>query len=290
MGQNGRVSRRSEDSHSLIHQQFALLRLVSRISCHASRYVTAPLVFVLLLSLPATAKDLPDKNNPIGLHIKQTGAFNNIYDTCVTPDAVYVENKVTACRLLSKAPDWKVYLWRDKSKQMAQTTFADWCKQKIQRYAWASELIKPIKTQSSVLNGDKHFIYTFGTTTVVEPFLRSNFGSGKGGSGKGKGAKEEENSVEMDCLDYPGSSKTGPILGALQSLPALPGIPLTVKRLRPHGLREFALSTHLLEKTPIDKSVFELPKGYKPVKFSIEFVQGEARNENIKSLFEELAE
>ncbi len=290
MGQNGRVSQRSEDPYSLIistnkaHTSFVALTSFV-VTCLG---VTCFTVFAaaLIAPLPASAKDAATSNK--GLHLRQTGAYNNNYDIFVTPNAVRAYNLVTNCVIVSKAPDWNVYLWRDSSKQIAKVAFEKWCKEKYLRYAWAAELSKPIKTQSIKIEGRKHIIYTFGTTLVVEPILRSTLGSGKGGRGKPQGEKEEENHAEMECLDYANSDKIGPILDTLHSIPPVAGVPLTIKRIRASGNREFALSTQLIEEVPVKNSLLQIPKSYKPVDFSIDFMRGEARNAAVKSLFEEL--
>lgn len=248
-------------------------------------FVVTIAVAMLIAPNPCSAKDSGTSN--IGLHLRQTGAYNNNYDVYVTPNAVRAHNTVTNCILFSQGPDWTVYLWRDSSKQIARVPFEKWCKEKYLRYAWAAELSKPIKKRSVVEDGRKHIVYIFGSTLVIVPMMRSSLGTGKGGDGKAKGEKEEENHSEMDCLDCPNAEKIGPIIDTLHSMPSVAGVPLTIKRVRASGKREFALSTQLLEEVSVKKSLLQIPKSYKPVDFSIEFMHGEARREAVKSLFEE---
>lgn len=279
MGQNGRVSHGSEDSYSLI--KLNLLEKKPEYT-KAGRVTTilAAVVMALVFSSPLISAKAPTaqaKKN--GLHIKQRGAHNNHYDIVVTRDAVRVHNLVTGYTLVSRAPDWEIVLWRDSTKQITRVVSDVWCRQKIQMFAFASELRKPISTSSIIRGGDKHILYTFGTTSSVEPYF-ATLGHTQ--------TKNETNRTEMLCLDFPGCSKTGPILDVLQSFPILPGIPLSVIRIRPRGVREYGLSTELLEETAVDNTTFRTPKGYTQTEFSVDFVQGETRTENIKSIFEEL--
>lgn len=278
MGQNGRVSQGSEDSYSLI--KLSLLEKKPE-NAKAGRATTilAALVMALVFSSPSSAKAPTAQAKQNGLHIKQRGAHNNHYDIVVTSDAVRVHNLVTGYTLVSRAPDWEIVLWRDSTKQITHVASDVWCRQKIQMFAFASELRKPIATSNIIRGGDKHILYTFGTTSSVEPYFAT--------PGRTQ-TKNERNRTEMLCLDFPGCNKTGPILDVLQSFPLLPGIPLSVIRIRPRGVREYGLSTELLEETKVDNTIFRTPKGYTQTKFSVDFVQGETRTENIKSIFEEL--
>ncbi len=210
-----------------------------------------------------------------GFALDMTGAANNKYKVYLVPNMIRIKNMVTGCSIVSKGPDWNVSIWHDSTKQICQITLKEWSEHQIWPYSWPADLGKPLKTKRFTRNGLNHILYEFGTTIIIDPLFRSEMGKKKG--------LQDKNHAEVDCIDYTAAPKAGAVLSRMQGLPSLPGFPLYAVRVRESGRREYALYlNNPWMESDIDKSVFEIPRGYKSVKFTVDFVQGELRSDDMK--------
>lgn len=209
-----------------------------------------------------------------GFAVTMKGATNNRYKVYIAREMVRIQNTITGCSIVSKGPEWRVSIWHDRTKQICYASFKEWTERQLWPYSWPAELGKPLRVTHYVANGLKHTLHHYGTTLIVDPLFRSDMGKYRD--------KVEKNHAEIDCIECPLAPKSGAVVGRVQGLPALPGFPVSAIRVRASGKREHALTLMSdWSQSDIDQSFFEIPPGYKTVPFTMHFVHGELRSEDM---------
>jgi len=231
------------------------------------------------LAAPA-AVGLPTEK---GLILKQQCGFVNKYVSQVTAHAVRVEIDNHDFCLLSFAPEWKVYVIRPKTKEMAVVSHHDWCyKYQIHGLSWTAALKEPLGVTRSTQEGLPTVTYRYGPTEAFGPLLKmtSDLNFEKKGT--------LPNHAEVVCLDYPGSDKTGPIMGRFRGLPPVRGLVLKAYRREKNGTDSGVIETSDINaKVKIAGTVFAVPVSYKIVDFNPRMVQTSAASENSRALLED---
>lgn len=231
---------------------------------------------------PAAQSAAASKSAPAKvLCLKQKSDMNSTFAVYVRPDAVLVDCPAEHYAVLSRAPDWRVYIWNYQRRQITSVSHADWCgKYEIQGTSWTVELKKPLKVTHYSEKGRNYNKYFYGTIATVGCFLKTDIGSGDN--------KAEINHSELVTMDYINGDKMGPVYGRLRGLPALSGLPVSAKRYRPKHT-DVALEIVSMQEAAVDARTFELPKGFKAIPFGSEILCGNEHMENIRVLVDELA-
>jgi hypothetical protein len=221
-----------------------------------------------------------DQGSQPGVLIQQA-ATDDTLTVRVIPTAVRIDKGNGLFYIVSKAPDWDIHVIFPKTKKTSLVTHNFWCvRHEVKPMTWAGALGKPLKQETYTSKGNHYTKYFFGTTPVLTLYLQSGVGN--------QDLSKEKNRAEMVCLDYPEGEKIGPVIGRLQSLPPLAGLPLSAVRFRPNQPITFLLKTTKVDShAMIPKNIFVLPSGYKPIAFNIGLLMPEGQAENTKDFFKE---
>ncbi|MBP9093193.1 hypothetical protein KBI23_19375 [bacterium] len=202
----------------------------------------------------------------------------------VTKMALRVDLNNAKCSLVSRAPDWNVVAWNGKDRTIMNVSNADWCqKYHMNKMHWAAELTKPLSVKEDWFMGVPALHCVFPSTEVVGLYMQSAVGKKNY-----KDNVDDLNRAIVVCLDCPSGKSSGSVFARFLGMPAVPGVPLIVKRIRATGKSESTLRAEQLHGRPISTSVFDIPQGFKKVPFSESFFVSKAQNENAKELFNSL--
>lgn len=220
-----------------------------------------------------------------GLFMRQKATNENYYLVRLSEEAVRVDHFSRDFYVISKAPDWTVYVIRPRQRTMSQVSHKDWCeKYNLREGAWTSLLEKPLKVTPLALDGRKGRVYLFGetlSTNISENLFQSRVGSSVERRLKGR------NHAELTYFDFPHSSETGPVIGRLQNLPNLDGIPYSAQRKFDDGRVNGALLTSVIKNSRFPAAIYEIPAGLKKVDFNSHMVTSQAQLDNASDLFKE---
>lgn len=230
-------------------------------------------------SRPSIEKGLP------GLMLKPSCPGANSYIVKVTAAAIRIEHRSGDFYLLSREPDWTVYVIRPRTREYAAVSHKDWCeKYQLRNGAWPSLLGPVQRTVRRLEEGRRAIVYYFGQTgsqSYSDCLFRSATAL-RSQSGQGT------NHCEIICLDLPQSSRSGPVLGRLQNLPPVAGLPIAARRIFDSGTVNGAITTAALpEEKFLADSLFVLPQGYRKIAFDTKLVMSSAQAENTADLFKE---
>lgn len=202
----------------------------------------------------------------------------------VTKTGLRVDLNNAKCSLVSRAPDWNVVAWNSKDRTIMNVSNGDWChKYHMNKMHWAAELTKPLSVKEDWFMGVPALHCVFPSTEVVGLYMQSNVGKKNY-----KDNVDDLNRAIVVCLDCPSGKSSGSVFARFFGMPAVPGVPLLVKRIRANGKNEGTLKAQQLHGRPISTAIFEIPQGYKKVPFSESFFVSKAQNENAKELFNSL--
>lgn len=202
----------------------------------------------------------------------------------VTKTSLRVDLNNAKCSLVSRAPDWNVVAWNAKDRTIMNVSNADWChKYHMNKMHWAAELTKPLSVKEDWFMGVPALHCVFPSTEVVGLYMQSAVGRKNY-----KDNSDDLNRAIVVCLDCPSGKSSGSVFARFFGMPAVPGVPLVVKRIRATGKSESTLRAEQLHGRPIPTIVFDIPQGYKKVPFSESFFISKAQNENAKELFNSL--
>lgn len=206
------------------------------------------------------------------------------YTVQVTKSGLRVDLINAKCTLVSRAPDWNVVAWNSKDRTVLNVSNGDWChKYHMNKMHWAAELTKPLSVKEDWFKGVPALKCVFPATEVVGLYMQSSVGTKNY-----KDNIDDPNSAIVVCLDLPSGKSSGSVFARLLGMPAVPGMPLLVKRIRANGKKEGTLQTEEVHGRPVSLAVFDIPQGYKKVSFSESFFVSKAQNENAKELFNSL--
>lgn len=229
---------------------------------------------------PSAKADSPSaKGN--GMLLTQQCPFSNVYTVSLTPDAIRIDHRTGDFYIISKAPDWRIYVIRPKDKLISSVAHKFWINSvHLRSGSWTSQLEKPTKIVHSITPEDKRITYTFAKAVAAnsaELMFRDKQTSNDG-----------NNHSEMVCIIYPNSDKSGPVIGRLQNLPAVQGIPYSAARYFDNGVVNGAIRTSILKRNQsFDPAIYKIPTGLKEVTFDRKFVISSAQQENSEALLEE---
>lgn len=228
---------------------------------------------------PSTEKGLP------GLVLRQVCPGANSYIVRVTAAAIRIDHRSGDFYLLSRQPDWTVYVVRPHTREFAAVCHKDWCeKYQLRNGAWPSLLGPVQRTVRRLEEGRRAIVYYFGQTGS-QSYSDSLFRSATALRSQ---ASEGSNHCEIICLDLPQSNKSGPVMGRLQNLPPVAGLPIAAKRVFDRGPVNGAITTAALqEEKLLPDSLFALPPGYRKIAFDKNLVMSSAQAENTADLFKE---
>jgi len=196
-----------------------------------------------------------------------------------TPAGIRVVIVGAHCTVVSSAPDWNIYAWRDQDKTIFSTTHARWCKNcQLQQFNWTADLKLPKKTAAMQFRNVPAFFYTFEPAEKAGMFMQSSFGRSDN-----SGVEKEPLAI---CLNLGSSFKGGSVMARLLGMPCLSGLLVQLTKGRRLDPAQTYLFIKSMTKTNVNKSAFEPPKNYKTVPFSESFFQSKTRSSNINDLFE----
>lgn len=216
-----------------------------------------------------------------GLTMYQQCPFSNAYTVSLTPDAIRVEHRTGEFFIISKAPDWRVYIVRPKDKIVASVDHDFWVnKVHMRAGSWTSQLEKPNKIVHSITPDDKRITYFFAKAIAAnsaELMFRDK-----------QDINEGNNHSEIVCIVYPNGDKSGPVIGRLQNLPPVQGIPYSAARYFDGGKVNGAIRTANLQRNVTFKpDLFEVPTGLKQVTFEKKLLMSAAQQQNSEDLLRE---
>lgn len=202
----------------------------------------------------------------------------------VTKSGLRVDLNNAKCSLVSRAPDWNVVAWNSNDRTIMNVSNADWChKYHMNKMHWAAELTKPLSVKEDWVMGVPALHCVFPSTEVVGLYMQSAIGKKNY-----KDNVDDLNKAIVICLDCPSGKSSGSVFARFFGMPAVPGVPFIVKRIRATGKSESTLKAEQLHGRPISAAVFDVPQGYKKVPFNESFFISKAQNENAKALFNSL--
>lgn len=202
----------------------------------------------------------------------------------VTKSGIRVDLLNARCTLVSRAPDWNVVAWKSSDRTIMNISNSDWChKYHMNKMHWAAELTTPVTIEKDWFKDVPALRCVFPATEVVGLYMQSAIGK-KGN----KDNEDDKNKAIVMCLDCPSGKSSGSVFARFFGMPAVPGVPLMVKRIRATGKSESTLRAEQLHGRPIAAAVFEIPQGYRKVPFSESFFISKSQNENAKELFNSL--
>lgn|GEM_PF-750685 len=250
-----------------------------------ARFAVCALSIVAAMAL-SFAAPVPAKNSLTeqGYILDLTSNRPEKFKVQVTKTGLRVDLNNAKCSLVSRAPDWNVVAWNSKDHTIMNVSNADWChKYHMNKMHWAAELTKPLSVKEDWYMGVPALHCVFPSTEVVGLYMQSNIGKKNY-----KDNVDDLNRAIVVCLDCPSGKNSGSVFARFFGMPAVPGVPLLVKRIRANGKNEGTLKAQQLHGRPISTAIFEIPQGYKKVPFSESFFVSKAQNENAKELFNSL--
>ena len=235
-------------------------------------------------AVPAKPTVVKCGNSEQGYTIDLTSNKPDKYKIQVTKSGIRADFVNAKCTLVSRAPNWDVVAWHNGDRNIMYVSNADWChKYHMNKMHWAAELTKPVSVQQDWYKGVPALRCVFPATEVVGLYMQSNVGK--------KGNKDnidDVNKAIVICLDLPSGKNSGSVFARIFGMPALPGFPLSVRRVRQTGKTEGTLNPGDIHGGPIANNVFAIPQGYKKVTFRESFFISKAQSENAKALFSTL--
>lgn len=216
-----------------------------------------------------------------GLTMYQQCPFSNAYTVSLVPDAIRVEHRTGEFFIISKAPDWRVYIVRPKDKIVASVDHDFWInKVHLRAGSWTSQLEKPNKIVTSITPDDKRITYFYAKAIAAnsaELMFRDK-----------QDINEGNNHSEIVCIVYPNGDKSGPVIGRLQNLPPVAGIPYSAARYFDKGTINGAIRTANLQRNVTFKpELFQIPTGLKEVTFEKKLLMSSAQQQNSVDLLQE---
>lgn len=229
----------------------------------------------------AAAKSASPGAKGNGMLLTQQCPFSNVYTVSLTPDAIRIDHRTGDFYIISKAPDWRIYVIRPKDKIISSVDHKFWINSvHLRNGSWTSQLDKPTKIVHSITSDDRRITYTFGKAIAAnsaELMFRDKQKSDDG-----------NNHSEVVCIVYPNGDKSGPVIGRLQNLPAVQGIPYSAARYFDNGIVNGAIRTSILKRNQtFDPAIFKIPTGLREVVFERKLLISNAQQENSEALLEE---
>ncbi|CAN5324638.1 hypothetical protein BH11CYA1_BH11CYA1_15590 [soil metagenome] len=231
----------------------------------------------------AASKDLSGKTSRMeqGYILDLTSNRPEKFKVQVTKSGIRVDLANAKCTMVSLAPDWNVVAWNSGDRTIMNISHADWChKYHMNKMHWAAELTKPVTTEQDWFKGVPALRCIFPATEVVGLYMQSTIGKKMN-----KDNTDDANKAIVMCLDCPSGKSSGSVFARFFGMPEVPGVPISVKRVRENGKSEVTLKPGDIHGVPISGAVFTVPSGYKKVPFSENFFISKAQSENAKALF-----
>ncbi len=201
------------------------------------------------------------------------------YEVLATTSAIRVSIVGANCTVVSRAPKWDIYAWRDQEKTIFTTSHQRWCKDcQLQRFNWTADLKPPRSIVPFQFRDMPAFLCTYPPAESAGVYIQSTFGSRQT-------AKVEKEPLAV-CLNLGKDYKGGAVIARLLGMPCMPGLLVQVSKGRRLDPSQTYLMIKSMSKTSISDSVFDYPKNYKAVPFSEAFFQSKTRSSNINDLFE----
>jgi hypothetical protein len=228
---------------------------------------------------PTSTASTPPAGAEPGYIIDMTTVGCDRYRVQVTAKAIRVDLLNAGTTVVSTAPKWDITAYRNDEKRILFVSKDDWRhKYKLRKLSWASELKLPRSKVAGSYKGLPTVRCNYAPTDIVGLYMQTKVGA--------KDEHDEFNQPYVVCLLIENGSESGAALAGLHSLPALPGLPLEVKRKRLKGNTETTIDTTNLVKAEIPSSVFAIPNSYQPANFRESFFISHAQTQNTKELFD----
>lgn len=222
----------------------------------------------------------PEKASRAGYILEMTTVGQDRYKVHVTPQAIRVDIINAGTTVVSKAPKWDVVAYRKDQQRVLHVSKDDWrTKYKLRKMSWAGELKEPTSTVKGTYKGLPTVRCNFPPTDIVGLYFQSKV--------EPSNEYNEFNQPYVVCLMIENGSESGAALARLHGLPALPGLPIEVKRKRKKGNIETTIDITGLARADIPSSVFDIPASYKPATFREAFFLSPTQTENAKELFDQ---
>ncbi|MFA6211798.1 MAG: hypothetical protein WCT03_23655 [Candidatus Obscuribacterales bacterium] len=235
-------------------------------------------VAAVIFSTPVTAKGIQSEQ---GYILDLASNRPEKFKVQVTKSGIRVDLLNAKCTLVSRAPDWNVVAWKSSDRTILSISNNDWChKYHMNKMHWAAELTTPVTIEKDWFKDVPALRCVFPATEVVGLYMQSAIGK-KGN----KDNVDDKNKAIVMCLDCPSGKSSGSVFARFFGMPAVPGVPLVVKRIRATGTTESTLKTDDIHGRAIPLSIFDVPQGYKKIQFGESFFISKAQNENAKELF-----
>lgn len=191
-------------------------------------------------------------------HLFLESSANGKYDFWLAPQGVRLTNKSFDITLVAKAPQWHIYAVRERDKEIASCSLAQFKTMVVPSFTMAGitqELKKPSRTVPFV-DRDKlpAFKYFFAIKGTSELFWQS-----------GKREKTGIDGVEIESIKVPLDPAVEPAISRFLNLPPLPGVPCQVVTVS-GASRGWQLRTVSKMQTEVAPQFFDVPqKGYRNV-------------------------
>ncbi len=262
------------------------MNLLREILAGKGMYVAAATLLLSISGLfhlvPAVAQQ-PAPNKAVkkvpGYALTLLSFSPDTYEVLATTSAIKVSIVGAHCTVVSRAPKWDIYAWRDQDKTIFTASHQRWCNDcQLQKFNWTADLKPPRSTVPIQFREMPAFLCTYAPSESAGVYIQSTFGS--------RPTAQVEKEPLAVCLNMGKDYKGGAVIARLLGMPCMPGLPVQVSK----GRRLIPSQTYLMiksmSKISISDSVFDYPKNYKTVPFSEAFFQSKTRSSNINDLFE----
>lgn len=232
-----------------------------RISVLCSLASTAVLLGSDCCPLPVAAKNIPRGNSKAVekvdcLILDQKGTYNGDQKIWVSPNAVKAYAGKNHVYVLSKAPDWKVYVFNEKRKVVFQSSLQKWQGGNIQGLAQYF--------------GRVWDCYGWAKTATQQDYMGLKASKYMQGNLKKGQPKPEHFTIGGEYLtyeDFKQEPKVVDFLRKLHTVPSLGSIPLFLKsRHSKTDPPRIDLETVRVRREKVETDLFSAPTGFKSVK------------------------
>lgn len=231
----------------------------------SARKLSQIFLISICLITQANVQAAPEKAQPAKFKawlIKEETSSNGKYEFLISAQALSLNCRAFGFRVLSKAPDWKVTVLRDKEKEIATCTLAQWKLLRVPSFTMAGitqDLQKPDSTAAVKGSSPQRLHMTY--KVKEKKFLA--WQSHETGAKTENKVRQQENSpiklVEVESFLLPCPAQAGMITTKLLNLPPVEGIPGAVFCTYENGERGWQIKTVSASQVDARESDFNTP-------------------------------
>lgn len=207
-----------------------------------------------------------------GLVLEMESTFFGASTIKVSKDGIRIDSKKLGLVIVSHAPSWSVIAFNEKTKAYYEATQEEWRKRLASR------------TSSKQANRMKQDIKQTGTSKVAgqntKIYRWSDFYTKGGGSKKLNPTITDFYASQSSLIP----KQAAGVLASSSDLPAEFGLPLKITREEKGTKKLTLLNTTKCVESPLDKTIFFQPKGFKRVSSEVALIMDTGDDDEMDSL------